>query len=32
MKIYNQEKTEIIENPNLEKGYLIHDKIVGRPR
>lgn len=28
MKIYNQEKTEILENPNLEKGYLIPDQIV----
>ena len=27
MKIYNQDKTEIIENPDLEKGYLILDKI-----
>lgn len=30
MKIYNQEKTEIIENPDLEKGYLIPDKIVSK--
>ena len=28
MKIYNQEKTEIIENPDLEKGYLKFDEIV----
>lgn len=28
MKIYNQEKTEILENPDLKKGYLIKDKIV----
>ena len=28
MKIYNQSKTEILENPNLEKGYLQQDKIV----
>ena len=25
MKIYNQDKTEIIENPDLEKGYLKDD-------
>lgn len=25
MKIYNQSKTEIIENPDLTKGYLIDD-------
>ncbi len=30
MKIYNQEKTETIENPDLEKGYLIPDKIVSK--
>ena len=28
MKIYNETKTEILENPNLEKGYLQQDKIV----
>lgn len=28
MKIYNQSKTEILENPDLEKGYLKQDKIV----
>ena len=28
MKVYNQEKTEIIENPDLEKGWLRDDKIV----
>ena len=27
MKIYNQSKTEILENPDLEKGYLKPDKI-----
>ena len=27
MKIYNQSKTEILENPDLEKGYLKQDKI-----
>lgn len=27
MKIYNQEKTEILENPDLEKGYLTADKL-----
>ena len=30
MKIYNQEKTEIIENPDLEKGYLQLDRIVSK--
>ena len=30
MKIYNQEKTEIIENPDLEKGYLKDDTRVVR--
>ena len=28
MKIYNETKTEILENVDLEKGYLIKDKIV----
>lgn len=28
MKIYNETKTEILENPDLEKGHLIQDKIV----
>ena len=28
MKIYNETKTEILENPDLEKGRLIQDKIV----
>lgn len=27
MKIYNQLKTEILENPDLELGYLVPDKI-----
>lgn len=27
MKIYNQEKTKIIEEPNLELGYLDNDKL-----
>jgi hypothetical protein len=27
MKIYNQEKTEILENVDLDKGYLKEDKI-----
>lgn len=27
MKIYNQEKTEILENPDLSKGYLVNDTI-----
>ena len=27
MKIYNQEKTIQIQNPNLENGYLVDDKI-----
>lgn len=30
MKIYNQEKTEILKNPDLEKGYLVEDKIVSK--
>lgn len=28
MKIYNQEKTEILTEYDLEKGYLVEDKIV----
>ena len=28
MKIYNQDKTQILENPDLTKGYLVEDKIV----
>lgn len=28
MKIYNEDKTELIDNPDLDKGYLINDKIV----
>lgn len=28
MKIYNETKTEILENVDLEKGYLIKDKIT----
>ena len=28
MKIYNQEKTQVLENPDLEKGYLQYDKII----
>lgn len=28
MKIYNQNKTEIIENPDLTKGHLLNDKII----
>ena len=28
MKIYNQDKTEVIENPDLEKGYLKMDYIT----
>lgn len=28
MKIYNQEKTQVLQSPNLKKGYLIEDKIV----
>ena len=30
MKIYNQDKTEVIENPDLEKGYLKDDTRVVR--
>ncbi len=28
MKIYNQEKTQIIDNPDLNKGYLKPDQLV----
>ena len=28
MKIYNESKTEIIENPDLEKGYLRLDTLI----
>lgn len=28
MKIYNQEKTQIIDNPDLTKGYLKQDQLV----
>ena len=28
MKIYNETKTEILENVDLTKGYLINDKII----
>ena len=28
MKIYNETKTELLLNPDLEKGHLIQDKIV----
>lgn len=28
MKIYNKEKTIILNNPDLEKGYLVKDTIV----
>lgn len=28
MKIYNEEKTQILNNPDLEKGYLKDDKII----
>lgn len=28
MKIYNQEKTQVLESPDLKKGYLKQDKIV----
>lgn len=30
MKIYNQTKTELLENVDLEKGYLKEDKLVLR--
>ena len=30
MKIYNETKTELLENPDLEKGYLIPDEIVSK--
>ena len=28
MKIYNETKTEILENPDLEKGYLKNDTLI----
>lgn len=28
MKIYNQEKTQILENSDLEKGYLMLDQLI----
>lgn len=28
MKIYNQNKTQILENIDLDKGYLIEDRII----
>lgn len=28
MKVYNQEKTQILENYDLEKGYLVNDTIT----
>lgn len=28
MKIYNQDKTKIIKNPDLTKGYLLNDKLL----
>ena len=28
MKIYNEEKTQVLENPDLKKGWLKQDKIV----
>lgn len=28
MKIYNKEKTQILDNIDLSKGYLIKDKII----
>lgn len=30
MKIYNEQKTEVLENPDLEKGYLKQDTLVLR--
>lgn len=30
MKIYNKDKNAIIENPDLEKGYLLFDQIVSK--
>lgn len=30
MKIYNETKTELLENPDLEKGYLRPDEIVSK--
>lgn len=28
IKIYNESKTEVVNNPDLNKGYLLHDKIL----
>lgn len=28
MRIYNQEKTQVLENPDLERGYLQYDKLI----
>lgn len=28
MKIYNQDKTQVLENVDLKRGYLIDDKII----
>ena len=30
MKIYNREKTQVLENPDLEKGYLQPDQIIAK--
>ena len=30
MKIYNETKTELLENPDLEKGYLRPDEIISK--
>ena len=28
MKIYNQDKTELLENPDLSKGWLRHEQVI----
>ena len=28
MKIYNEEKTQILDNPDFKNGYLIQEKII----
>lgn len=30
MKIYNQDKSQVLNNPDLNKGYLVYDKIVSK--
>lgn len=30
MKIYNQDKSQVLNNPDLNKGYLVYDKIISK--